>query len=426
MRRIAAGGLVLLTAACSQSAPVADDRTSADAAATNGPVRRFADCAWLVRSDPVLVNVLYPDKDAVYYIAALPALPGVDAQIVGEFPHGRYMSFVAYDGLPIDAIADQDIVPDTGHGNPFIVGADRTSLQRNYTVRLVASAPPEDAAQREPGVLYIGAGQLGVPSPVVYAFYRIYVPDEGTGLTGGEALPRVQVAGVSGESGFVPVSCETVRDTLPALGGYHEDYANTGGTPATPVPLPGAKPVPAWSVESGLTAGALGGTPLDGAVTGGPGSNPHSKYLAAAVSRAHGDLVVVRAKAPTAPRTKHGEPVMTAGDLRYWSICQNSRTTRFIDCLSDSDIAVDADGTFTLVISTPEARPASARNWIPFGAEPEGQLLYRHMLPDAEFLPHSAQGWVEGGDATLEQHMGPYYPHAVYCTTADFEADACE
>jgi len=385
------------------------------------------DCAWQLRSDPVAVNALYPDQDAVYYIAYLPAPPaGVSYRIRGRFPHARYTSFVSYNGLPMDALSDVDIAPDAGSTNPFIAGADRTATKRSYTVKLVTAAT-------EPGALYVGGGQLGTPAPAFYVFYRIYVPDRGRGLRGGVPLPRIVAdAPGDGELDLDLASCDDARTALDAapLPGAQEQYAQAS-VPATGLPaLRSDTSPPTWTVESGLTAAALDGAGQGDLVSGGPGSNPHNRYLAAAVSRALGEVIVIHGRAPTTPPTINGEKKMRRGDLRYWSFCQNSRTTRYVACLSDSNVVRDAprgspgDRDFTIVISDPAYRPATARNWLPFGPEPEGQVLYRHMLPSAAFFPYSVQGVASSG-VPVQQAMGEYYPRAVYCTAAQFDKDAC-
>lgn len=429
-RRWFAGLGTLLLAACADgdgSRPADAGQNTESAPPASSPATpvagNLADCAWLLRSDPVLVNFLYPDQDAVYYISVVPAVPGLELRIRGEFPHSRYMSFVSYDGLPVDAVLDRELPPEAGSQNPYRVGADRSAAARAYQLELRAEPPPTDPSQRVPGVLYTGAGQGGVGSPVAYLFYRLYVPDQGSGATGGVPLPQIELAGQPLPEAFQPLSCERLRQLLPSLAGVPEAYAQLD-SPALPLSLLRAEPEPVWTVESGLTAGALGGTPLAGEVSGGPGSNPHNKYIAAPVSRAYGDLLLLRARAPSAPRTREGQALMTDGELRYWSICMNSRSTRYISCRSDSDIVVDPDGQFTLVISTPDARPASARNWLPFGPEPEGQLLYRHMLPSPQFYPYSAQGGEHSGQP-LAATMGAYYPRARYCSREEFEVNRC-
>jgi len=382
-------------------------------------------CAW-VRNDPVAVNALYPDEDAVYYIAALPSpRPGIRISVRGRFPHARYMSLVSYNGLPMDALLDQDIAPDPGSTNPFVPHADRDAAKRAYRVALREQPAPADPQQRLPNTLYVGGGQLGTPAPVHYLYYRIYVPDKGTAPRGAVPLPEIVVSHDRDIAlDLDALDCESLRDQAAGspASGIHAAYANASYPTQTPA-SPTAKAPPVWSVESGLTAGALGYVDQGGAISGGPGSNPHNLYLAAPVSRALGEVLVIRGKAPTTPATFHGQRKMTRRQLRYWSFCQNGRTTRYVACLSDSRVRLDPDGWYTIAISDPAMRPPSARNWLPFGAEAEGQVLYRHMLPSPEFRPRSAQG--ADDSVPLPESMGDYYPRAAYCTVTRFEEDRC-
>ena len=387
----------------------------------------LGDCGWAVRSDPAVVNVLYPDEAAVYYSTRLPMPPpGVEYRIHGQFPHARYMSFVAYNGLPMDALLDVDIAADEGSVNPFVPGAGRDASEREYTVRIVAERAPTDPAGREPGTLYVGGGQLGTPAPVFYILYRVYVADRGMGAAGGVPLPSVEaVLPGQGDVDVGQLPCGAAHSTFDALplSALHEHYARAS-LPAPARPSASATNPPAWSVETGLTAALLGRAGEGDLVSGGPASNPHNRYVAATVSRGHGEVLAIRGRAPTTPATFDGEPVMGEGQLRYWSFCQNSRTTRYVDCLSDSQVELDEDGWYTIAISDPAKRPRTARNWLPFGPEPEGQVLYRHMLPSASFFGQSAQGAAAAG-VPLEQAMGDYYPRAAYCSAAQFEVDAC-
>lgn len=384
-------------------------------------------CGWIVRNDPTVVNVLYPDEDAVYYLAALPSTPpGFSYRIRGEFPRARYISFVSYNGLPVDALLDEDIVPDADSSNPFLPGADRTVPSRSYTVPLTAAPPPSDPASRVPGTLYIGEGQLGVPTPVPYLLYRIYVPDAGTGPRGGVGLPQIELVAGAGDTraDAEVIPCEGARDAAPDVSALHDAVAGSAFPIRPPLPGRNATDPPTWEVQTGTTAAVLGRVGQGDLVSGGPGSNPHSNYVVATISRAFGEVVAIRARAPVAPRTRDGQPTMSTGDLRYWSICQNSRTTRYVDCLSNEDVQVDDDGFFTVAVSTPEHRPSTASNWLAFGPEPDGLVIYRHMLPSPEFFPHSAQG-VAASDDPIDQVMGEYFPHAVYCSASEFEENRC-
>ncbi len=101
--------------------------------------------------------------------------------------------------------------------------------------------------------------------------------------------------------------------------------------------------------------------------------------------------------------------------LRYWSFCQNDPfTQRYIACLRDDQVKLDKDGFFTIVISRPADRPICAKNWIPWGPQPEGVLIYRHMLPDPAF-----RGAIQKASYGSEQKtMGDYFPTPRYLTDA--------
>jgi hypothetical protein len=96
--------------------------------------------------------------------------------------------------------------------------------------------------------------------------------------------------------------------------------------------------------------------------------------------------------------------------------------------VQDEDVPVDDDGTYTIVVSRPDARPANATAecgvaWLP--ADPSGDtvLAYRHMLPDVSFR-QAIQNIRPG---TEEQTMGDYYPRGTYYdTAAGFERLGCQ
>jgi hypothetical protein len=107
---------------------------------------------------------------------------------------------------------------------------------------------------------------------------------------------------------------------------------------------------------------------------------------------------------------------MPSGEqLRYWSICQNDPyNQRYIACLRDDQVKLDKDGFYTIVVSRPSDRPKCAKNWIPWGPQTWGTLIYRHMLPDPGFsaaIQRTSYG-------TEQQTMGDYYPSARYLTAA--------
>ena len=160
-------------------------------------------------------------------------------------------------------------------------------------------------------------------------------------------------------------------------------------------------------------------------LTGGGGflSNKDNAYTVTAFSHDHGNVFVLRARAPsyrTQPATAFGSE-----DLRYWSVCQNEfATQRYVACARDEQVALDDTGFFTIVVSDADQRPANAVAangiaWLPWGAYPDGLLIYRQLLASPAFAPAIKN--VPAGTAPA-QIMGDYLPRGVYCTRQIFEA----
>ena len=145
----------------------------------------------------------------------------------------------------------------------------------------------------------------------------------------------------------------TVGATLPTAGNptaVPSTTASTAHKPATPS-------------ASGLIE------PFAGHKEAGPGHTPdvNQAYLFAAVLPTNsGDGVVIRGKAPTTPRRASPSPWPASGtDLRYWSLCidqlaahqpvvvnhlPNGRVD--LGCRYDSQVALDKNGDYTIVIGT--------------------------------------------------------------------------
>lgn len=389
----------------------------------------------LTRTDPASVNVAFPDEGAVYWGSGFAATPGTRLRIAGRFPHARYMSFNLYNAqaAPFDALADVELTPDPGSANPFLVGAARTTEKRNYTVFVEFGPPP---AHRAPNTLYTGGQAAGL------FLYRIYVPDAGRDETGGVGLPTVSIEPRGATGGASPSACAAVNK--PTVGSLNELVAGSNGLPVPEAgEFPGQDP-PQWQkfkdLPTSLVAFFLNNpygdpfrTPFAQLVEGRPGnggflSNIHNAYLTTAINRARGRVVVTTMRAPVAPRTRAGEPVMGSGQTRYFSFCENEFVTqRYIACATDDHTAVRADRTMTFVVSTPRDRPANARSecgvtWIPWGPVQEGVLIYRHMLSDPGFA-ESIQQAARGKEA---QTMGAYTPVSRYfADRSAYEATGC-
>lgn len=174
--------------------------------------------------------------DNTYYLWRYdePLPEGTKILIEGDFPYARMMSFqvtapwnnqalVSSDGagLPEIHLLDEDIVPDPGHTNPFLPGADRKAQQRHFHITfelrdgdpVLLNGPAAVPPYRAPGNLRIGGtatvrpgslfGQPKKRGPAVYV--RIYLPDHYDAFAGVEPpVIRIQRPGQDPE--LAPIS----------------------------------------------------------------------------------------------------------------------------------------------------------------------------------------------------------------------------
>jgi len=345
-------------------------------------------CAWQYVTDEATLNVAYPDTGATYWSMKLNLVTGDQVILDGTYPDARYASIVTYNvsGNVVDAITDRDITPDAGSDNPF---ADPAAAPGGtYTVQVAGTAPIGSADNT--------INPNGVLGSVIY---RVYL---GNGdATGGVGLPQMSVKRTDGS--VVP---------LPTCGNPGTDanlvnLVNTFG-PATDVPASHPPVFKRPTTLSGLYV------------------NPDNGYVAAVAAHTAGQVLVVRGTAPTVPNTGVGESPATATQLRYWSLCTNEYRKPYpvTDCVNDTAVPVAGDGTYTIVVSTPEDRPANATAadgvaWLDWGSTAQDiLLLMRHMLPADDFT-QSVFDVAPGQTATA---MGPFQPVATVCTTAAFES----
>jgi hypothetical protein len=355
----------------------------------------------LTRLDHTTTNVLALDTNAVYWASGYAAVPGSRIRIEGHYPFARYFSWNVYDpaGRPIDALSDFELQPDPG-------GAG------TYTAWIEFGPRPADPA---PNTLYTGA------SPAGQFWYRVYVPDPGRDAKGGVPLPKVTLNGPA-------PGVEACRET-------QAPYLPTPSAPALPDPTddgngyPGRNP-PEWRLFENLCGSAID-ILLDNEsgeafhpqarqrCGDGPGffSNRDIAYVFTGTSRGFGELLVLRGRAPTLDQ------------LRYFSFCQyEPATQRVIDCAADFQVPVGPDGRYTVVVSTAEQRPANARPecgvaWIEWGPQPQGLLIYRHMLAEPSFAEAIQNVPSPGAERAV---MGDYYPEGEYLPDRTaFEAQGC-
>lgn len=405
-------------------------------AATASEATETRSCAWALKVDPAGVNVLFPDEAAHYWQLSLPVTTGAEVVLRGRYPHSRYLSFTSYDPAlrSADGLADARISPDRGSTNPFVAGADRTAARRDYTVRVVVGDRPARPALN---TLYTGSADGSRSNRFVNVIYRNYRQDRGLGDDGGVGLPRVFLS-VAGNEVEVP-PCD--HPTVPP-NDVNQVLAQAAPPAAYPTGFGQVEPV-VWKKFYNLptSAGHFLTTPLTGTAVGdalspvttstAPGGfadNPDNRYITTVVSSGLGDVAVIQARMPRTPATFQGQPRMGSGELRYWSMCSEEFFSgRFYACLVDDQVPLRRDRSFTIMVSTPEHRPANARPacgiaWLPMGAAPDTVLIERNMLADPGFR-HSIQRARYGHEL---QDLGRYYPRTRYLSTSRAEALGCK
>lgn len=388
------------------------------------------DCFWTSVFDEENGNLFYPDTGVNYYLGRVTLPPGGELVVRGRFPHARYTSFNTYDELfrPVDALGDRDMRPDRGSVNPFVDGNRRDLPLRDYTVRVVADPVPE---RRERNTVYLGSG--GRPSFAGALVYRVYLPDRGRGQFGGVGLPEVALQLPDGSVVDQPAAC-TAPTNQPSTGVTRTDRGSSGPT------LPDyttAKPRPDWERFFNVTRTVARQFSQDAADAagdeqrGGFFSDANNAYVYAFMAREHGDVLVLRGRLPVVPPTYGRQRTFREGQIRYWSLCSASvqpyGVTDTIGCVNDARLRTDERRRYTVVVSTPEDRPANARRgcgvtWLPFGARPTAALIMRNQLESPGF-DRAIQDVRKPGQE--RRVMGDHLPRGRYTSTAEFERRGC-
>lgn len=435
------------------SQPAQAQTGSAMEAAGKDPIPGPRTCFWLrgpASGDPY-INVAYPDSATFYWSAVFTVPANAKLTIEGQFPHSRYMSFISYDeeARPVESVADYLIKPKAGSTNPFLLDADRNAKQRDYSLDVVDARPN---ANQKTGMNLVGELRDVINTPKYSGgqqiiLYRIYVRDKGTDETAGTGLPVPVLTFADGKVLRGSDACPSLKTRQPLL-------LKTAAATAVPLEqynvmlkeaakisptFPATNP-PTWHQQ--LNRDALYGiylnkAPAEGArkSEGGFYPNLDNQYIRTIINRKLGPVFVLRAKAPTTPRTVNGDAIMGTGDLRYWSYCSNQgfANTRVNACLHDENIPVGPDGFYTIVLSRKADRPRNAIPqcgiaWLPMADDGDGSgdadvtvLQLRHMLGTSNF-PNAIQAISKPGAEAKD--MGAFYPQGQYMTTSRFEIGA--
>lgn len=411
----------------------------------------LTDCFWVATLNPQTFNILSPDRAVTYWISQFKLPAGAKLELQGQYPHARYMSFASYNpiGQPVDGLADDSIAPDKGSVNPFLPGAKRTATQRNFTVSVQARALKAgvrvDENTRPANTLFVPTD-----APLYQVWMRVYAADAGRNAKGGVALPKPVMTLADGSKVQGAALCSQYAVKEGALRDYRaskEGNQAMFGIPGAKAPYHPAQPGPVqWNsfFNPQFTVGnALINTPFAGLRTrmdatrrSGFYGTLDNFYMTTYVDNRYGDALVIQGKAPRTPRTLMGNARMDANvDLRYWSFCKaRSIADGAADaCLFDEQVPQDKNARYTIVVSTPEARPVNAIAkcgvaWMAWGVgdginnSHGGYLIHRHMKPSPGFAKSLWATKVPGDEQTA---LGEYYPATNYEARTAFEARGC-
>jgi hypothetical protein len=353
---------------------------------------------------------------------------GSTLEIQGEYPRSRYMSFFSYNqrGKPIGSLTDYQIQSEAI--NPFIPGNQRLDFNRSYSINVMNESPLTH--QNTDNTLF--TPEYGKQQQLIV--YRIYLPDKNIDITGGAKLPQPVLSLSDGTKLKGEQTCKVLNTSQPlqvsfdALGIPPNEYRRLISQPDKPDTWPAHNP-PKWFIQLdrksliGMYTGKI--DPSAPRSEGGFYPNLDNQYIRTILNRKHGKVLIIRGKAPTAPKTYSETSFTEETDVRYWSLCSNQSfvNTRVNDCLFDEEVPVDKNGFYTIAISRVEDRPRNAVNecgiaWLPMADDGDGMfdedvtiIQFRHLLPSDNF-EHSIQK-VERQDQ-LRSVMGPYMPRARY------------
>ncbi len=426
----AALSVLALTSACSPAAsPV---RTAAGSPAIAPSPTAVASaaakaCAWSIAAaatayssnDSGLV-----DTAAAYWLDLFQVAPGLRIVVSGTFPDARYASLQVYNGIgsPFvvngvgSALPDYQIAPDPGSVNPW---QQQAAPGGHFTVTLREDVAPGqvNTLPLAPAATSSGRGLLE---------FRVYLP------AGGDFSKVTPPALTLEQGGRSQTLAPCAPHTSPGTAPRSTRSSRPAPTPAAP--SASAKTRVVGQLEFFKEAFA--------ALT----PNTDTAYvLAYLVPPGPGNVVVIRAKAPTHPAGDHPSPWPAANeDVRYWSMCvglatevlptvMNPLPSGGIDAgyRADDQTKLNAAGEYAYVLGTEAQRAAiesvAGATFLPFSAAQPGAThipMFRVMLVNPSFA-YSPQHVTQINDpAATAAAMGPYYyyPRASICALSSLTA----
>jgi len=372
-------------------------------------------CPWLYGVTAYSANQFLPDTAAEYWLEPFQIAPGLRIVVSGTFPNARYASLQVYDAKTApftsngvsSALPDYRIAPDQGSLNPW---QQQAAPGGHFTVTL-----REDVAPGQVNMLPLVP--LGTTSGQGYLEYRVYLP---AGGDFSKVTPPTLTLGQGGPSqSLAPCATRTSPGTAPQ---------------STPSSRPTATPAaPSASAKTRAVGQLQFFEEAFDALT----LNVDTSYVRAyLVPPGPGDVVVIRAKAPTHASGDHPSPWPAANeDVRYWSMCiglatgvlptvMNLAPSGGTDtgCRTDDQTKLDAAGEYAFVLGTEAQRTAiesvADTTFLPFSAAQPATthiLMLRDMLVNPSFAYSPGRVTQTNDPAATEAVMGPFYPRAAVC-----------
>jgi hypothetical protein len=413
------------------------------------------------------LNANIDDVSATYWATRVRLQFGDRLILRCQFGHNRYASIQSYGVTdPTSSLRDNEIIPDEGSSNPYLQGSYRGTPmdERWFTITVLNEDPPKNDADRAPNTLYARPPETDPDRTQVDLRWRSYFVDQKYDVQydnrGGGQLPfpvGIIRAG-SDDDDVEPFQCdrdpkeqtlqlarhftnsqlgqEAWRDlweSYPCSEAADGEFCNDPWTAPAQNPPVFEKFFGRLYSERGLFIPPpdreLDKPPANCNVVGSPGipGNFDANYGFAYVSDEFGKVVRITARYPQTPKTYWNTRYWdeSDADLRYWSwTVGNERVTgAIVDGVSDQQIPMLDDGTYSVVVSLPENRPASATQkcghaWANWGRHGDGSgrwgitaLVHRNIIP-SEGFQNALQNVCEAG--TEAEVMGEYYPVIEY------------
>ena len=414
---------------------------------------------------PIQNPNLWPDTQSTYFVSHFVMPAGSTLTVKSRFPRARYFQFALYKAehntfVSIgEALSGPDIEPDPGSVNPFRIGADRRTDERDFQLRIIADDPPAGASSRQTNAMYVGkaGGEL-------QGVIRVYLPDKGWDGAGWAPLdatapePAFQYEATLADG--TPLSQEEVvqRFAKPMTGATRPPISteqwvalvrSTENDPALDPAAAPARRTPNWEKYWGIPYSIVGAfkppaerakIPFGGAIDG--GGDPSTQYFLTHLSREFGPVYVMSGRMPTFPDTfadpgGEGMATMPETQTQYWSLvsCEAPPSGRIVDGVCDMQVPLDPDRNYTIVFSRAEDRPVNATiqngvawlEWSPLGEgldhpqnrENFGMLMLRIMATNPDWDARPDRVTTPGSEESV---MGDYLPRGRYMTKEEFEA----